>query len=367
MNFTQEQLNKLQEAAKERTVRTQTVEYGMDTIVKRIDDNIIKLNPDYQRHHRWSDEASSRLIESIILNIPIPYIYISRDIDVDEEVEDTARYTVIDGQQRLTAIYNFMKGNLRLSGLKALDGLSGVDINSLPSFLSRRLDERTIKCLIIDSTVDRQVKYDIFERLNTGSIELSNQEVRNAIYRGKFNEMIKDLAKYKNFKEMLYLTYEPGEDLSSKEKEMEDVEIVLRFFSFSYNEGYKEYNGDLKDFLNRKMDYFNKLDSETLAKIKKTFIETIDNIYNNLDEKWFAKYKVDNGVRRVTSKFNVSVYDAIAVASAIECKFDFLTRENLNKKFDSREFSVCLEGSTTDVKKVVARIDILRGLLRDGN
>ncbi|NOR45800.1 MAG: hypothetical protein GQ534_09470, partial [Candidatus Delongbacteria bacterium] len=79
-------LNKIQQKAKERTVRTQNIEYDLETLVKKIKKGIIKLNPDYQRKHRWSIGFSSRLIESLILNIPIPIVYISQDVDVDEEI-----------------------------------------------------------------------------------------------------------------------------------------------------------------------------------------------------------------------------------------------------------------------------------------
>ena len=150
------------------------------------------MDPEYQRRHRWSDETASRLIESLILNIPIPVVFLSQDVDVDDEVEDsTSRYTVIDGQQRLTAIYEFMKNKLALSGLDTLSELNGSYHKDLPPFLTRRLEERTIKCLRIDSTVDAQVKFDIFERLNTGSVKLESQELRNATARGPFNDAIK--------------------------------------------------------------------------------------------------------------------------------------------------------------------------------
>ena len=199
-------LDNVQQKARERTVKTQNVEYDLDTLVKRVKRGSIKLDPEYQRRHRWSAETSSRLIESLILNIPIPVIFLSQDIDVDEEVEDsTSRYTVIDGQQRLTAIYDFLSNNLELSGLETLSELNGLTYKSLPSFLIRRLEERTIKCLRIDSTVDEQVKFDIFERLNTGSVKLESQELRNATARGPFNDAIKEWAKIKSFRKMLQI------------------------------------------------------------------------------------------------------------------------------------------------------------------
>src|SRR5690606_28804738 len=117
-------LSILQEKAKERTVKTQSIEYDIETLIKKIDKNIIKLDPEYQRIHRWDDKTSSKLIESLILNIPIPTIYISQDIDVDVETDgDEFRYSVIDGQQRLTAIKNFLKNKFQLEGLDTLNEL----------------------------------------------------------------------------------------------------------------------------------------------------------------------------------------------------------------------------------------------------
>jgi uncharacterized protein with ParB-like and HNH nuclease domain len=128
-----ENLDTIQQKARERTVKTQTVEYDLDTLAKRIDRNSIKLDPDYQRRHRWPVETSSRLIESLILNIPIPVIFISQDVDVDAEVpEETSRYTVIDGQQRLTAIHDYLRNKFALEGLETLSELNGTMYSQLP-------------------------------------------------------------------------------------------------------------------------------------------------------------------------------------------------------------------------------------------
>ena len=127
------QLDLIQQKARERTVKTQNVEYDLFSLKRLISKNSIKLDPDYQRRHRWPIETSSRLIESLILNIPIPVIFISQDIDVDDEIEDAvSRYTVIDGQQRLTAIYNFLNGDYALVGLEALPELDGMFYKDLP-------------------------------------------------------------------------------------------------------------------------------------------------------------------------------------------------------------------------------------------
>ena len=243
-------LETLQSKAKERTVKTQSIEYDLETLVKKIQKGIIKLDPDYQRRHRWENTTSSRLIESLILNIPIPVIFLSYDIDVDTN-EEGARYSVIDGQQRLTAILRFFENKIPLEGLDILEDLEGCFYKDLPPFLLRRLEERTIKCLRIDSTIDPQVKFDIFERLNSGAIKLESQELRNAVLRGPFNTKCKELAQDSNFKKLLQITTDKSEE-NSKVKKMEDVELVLRFFAL-IEDHYKSYKKtkekQFKDFL----------------------------------------------------------------------------------------------------------------------
>ena len=266
-------LDSIQQKARERTVKTQNAEYDLETLVKRIKNKTIKLDPDYQRRHRWASTTSSRLIESLILNIPIPVVFISQDVDVDEEVSDSApRYTVIDGQQRLTAIYEFMTNSLSLEGLETLSELNGAFYKDLPPFLTRRLEERTVKCLRIDSTVDAQVKFDIFERLNTGSIKLESQELRNVTARGAFNDKIKDLAKGATFRNLIQVdTSHPDEN--AKVKKMEDAELVLRFFALRY-QGHEKIKKGFKEFLTKSLEEFNLLSKEEIDRRAR---ETLNN------------------------------------------------------------------------------------------
>ncbi|WP_413516903.1 DUF262 domain-containing protein [Photobacterium phosphoreum] len=346
-------LDELQSKAKERTVKTQTIEYDLETIVKKINRNIIKLNPDYQRKHRWSDEASSKLIESLILNIPIPFIYISQDVDVDEEIEDDiSRFSVIDGQQRLTAIFKFFNNQYSLSDLEVLSPLNGCFYNDLPPFLIRRLEERSIRCLRIDSTVDQQVKYDIFERLNSGSVKLEPQELRNATCRGPFKELIKKLAKEKFF--VLNANLSEG---SKRVIKMEDEELVLRYFAITYRDGYLDYKGGFKKFLTSKMITFNKLSAETLNDFENEFngvMKLLNDVMKNLP---FAKYNFDKNELSKMSNFNVSVFDAIISLgrkSYLENKK--LDRNLILKLFEDRDFFNACEGSTNDVSKLTTRI-----------
>lgn len=364
-----ENLEKLQIVAKERTVKTQNIEYDLETLVKKIKKGIIKLNPDYQRNHRWTDSESSRLIESLILNIPIPTVYLSQDVDVDEEVEDdVARYSVIDGQQRLTAIYGFMTNAYELEGLEVLELLNGSYYKDLPPFLIRRLEERTIKCLRIDSTVDPQVKFDIFERLNSGAVQLESQELRNAIYRGKFNEIIKDLAKNENFRKLLGVDLRNPEE-NNKVKKMQDVEYVLRFYSYMGGEG-ENMKKSFKDFLSEQMDKFNKYDDDKLNRMKKHFEIVMEFIFNHLGADAFAKYKVEDNNLKLQSHFNAAVYDAISIAISdriMENDKFVITSEmkrGLKQLFFDSDFVDSINGSTNDKSKILKRIKMVKGVLK---
>ncbi|XZJ13863.1 DUF262 domain-containing protein [Clostridium perfringens] len=361
-----EKLKMLQQTAKERTVKTQSIEYDLETLVKKIKKGFIKLNPDYQRNHRWKESTSSKLIESLILNIPIPVIYLSEDVDVDDDVDDDiARYSVIDGQQRLTAITDYMSNKFALTDLDVLSDLNGSFYNDLPPFLIRRLEERTIKCLRIDSTVDSQVKYDIFERLNSGAVELTAQELRNAIYRGNFNNLIKELAKDSNFRKLLNISGDL--ENNTKVKKMEDIELVLRFFALD-NENYNNLKKGFKKFLSSEMEKFNKYNTEQLKEMEKRFRKTMKIICDSLGELAFAKYKYEKGKYIKMSNFNAAVYDAIAISVSSELvaknkKIDQKKVDELKKLFSNKKFFDAVSGSVNDKEKVKTRIKLVTEVL----
>lgn len=365
-------LDSLQNKARERTVKTQSIEYDLETLVKKIKNNVIKLDPDYQRRHRWPNTTSSKLIESLILNIPIPIVYLSYDIDVDAN-EEGARYSVIDGQQRLTAIANFFNNKFVLEGLEILADLDGCFYKDLPPFLLRRLEDRTIKCLRIDSTLDPQVKYDIFERLNSGSVRLESHELRNAILRGPFNTMCKDLSKDTNFRLLLQIPEEKSND-NSKVKKMEDVELVLRFFSL-INGNYKSYKKtkekQFKDFLSDSLGEKNSLSKETLDELAKLFKKVMAVIVEYFGSTAFAKFKFENSKFVKQSTFNAAVYDALTVSIASEVNLGtgkpLITAKQISdfkSLFKNSLFHDYVSGSILDSAKLVSRIDMAREVFK---
>jgi hypothetical protein len=360
----------IKEKAKERTVRTQSIEYDLETLVKKISIGTIKLEPGYQRRHRWKLETSSRLIESLILNIPIPLIYLSADVDVDIETEE-ARYSIIDGQQRLTAICEFFKNMYALKGLTCLDLLNEYYYKDLPAFLIRRLEERTIKCLRIDSTLDSNVKIDIFERLNSGSVILEPQELRNAVCMGPFNELCKSLSQDANFRKLLQIN-ETKLEKNSKVKKMEDVELVLRFYAlmddkyiqFKKSKGYR-----FRDFLTDQLDKGNEMDEKALDDFAHAFLETMREIIKNFGPIAFAKYEFGNNKLKNQSKFNAAVYDSLAISvySEIISKHRNISpdmKEKFHNLFKDEKFHDSVSGSILDSAKITYRIDEARKVFR---
>jgi len=361
-------LSTLQEKARERTVKTQSIEYDLETLVKKIDKGIIKLDPDYQRRHRWDDKTSSKLIESLILNIPIPTIYISQDVDVDSETEQY-RYSVIDGQQRLTAMYNYLKGKFSLIGLDTLDELNGCFHQDLPPFLTRRLEERTVKCLRIDSTIDAQVKIDIFERLNSGSVKLEPQELRNAVYSGRFNHLCKNLSTNISFRILLQINTDQP-DSNIRVRKMEDVELVLRFFSL-IDENYQNYkktkDKGFIDFLSENMEIGNNFTDEQLSKFKDEFETTMKTILRDFGPTAFAKYKYDDGEYKLQSKFNVAVFDALATSChdlIFRDKIIQFKDKDFKSLFSESEFYEAISGSYLDANKLKFRIEHTKATLK---
>lgn len=373
MEISEQNLAKIKVKAKERTVRTQAIEYDLETLVKKINMGIIKLEPGYQRRHRWDIPTSSRLIESLILNIPVPLIYLSADVDVDVETEES-RYSIIDGQQRLTSICGFFKNEYALTGLNCLELLNGYYYQDLPAFLNRRLEERTIKCLRIDSTLDSNVKIDIFERLNSGSVELGAQELRNAVCMGPFNELCKILSQNANFRKLIQVNGKNEAELNknSKVKKMEDVELVLRFYALiddKYNQFKKSKNYRFRDFLTDELDKGNEMNDEELHGFASTFLKTMQVIIENFGPIAFAKYEFGNNRLKSQSKFNAAVYDALAIAvySEIISKngtINLSMKEKFHDLFKNEKFYDSVSGSILDSAKITYRIDETRKVFR---
>lgn len=197
-----------------------TKEPTIEQLLRRVGEDALDLAPDFQRHaNLWKDENKSRLIESIMIRIPIPAFYI------DGSNED--RWLVVDGLQRLSALKQFiLDKTLRLTGLEYLTSLEGKVYDEIDRRYQRRLEETQLTVYIIEKGTPPEVKFNIFKRINTGGLSLSPQELRHALNPGRSGHFLTELASSNEFKEIVKLT-------DAKIMRMVDREFVLGFLAFS--------------------------------------------------------------------------------------------------------------------------------------
>lgn len=219
----------------------------VDLLLVRLREGELDLSPDFQRRDNiWDKKRKSSLIESMLLRIPIPSLYVSEDKE--------GNYTVVDGLQRLCAIAHFVdvaalnkavKGSLdpmRLIGLQSLEKYEGRSFAELPRPLQRRISETELTLHVIRPSTPEDVKFNIFSRINQGGLPLTAQEIRNAIYKGSWRDKVRRLAESPEFLQ--------ATDRKIKIERMEDIELVLRFVAHFTLDVKRKDDENLDDFLN---------------------------------------------------------------------------------------------------------------------
>jgi len=255
-----------------------TREPTIEQLLRRIDEEALDLAPDFQRQADiWKPDVKSRLIESILIRIPLPAFYI------DATNED--KWLVVDGLQRLSALKHFIsdKSNnrLRLSGLEYLTDLEGKTYDDLERRHQRRIEETQVTVYLIEKGTPPEVKYNIFKRINTGGTPLSPQELRHALNPGQASKFLAKLSKGIEFQQVVNLS-------ESKKKRMDDREFILGFLAFTLT-SYKDYDGNRDSFLSQALFKANHLPEEELKLIENNFKKAMISAYNIFGENAFRK------------------------------------------------------------------------------
>src|ERR1022692_4031526 len=211
--------------------------------------NELHRAPEYQRKFRWDEEAESRLIESLLLGLPVPNIFVATNPD--------GSWEVVDGLQRVSTLIHFASDSrpqmdeigkaqsLSLTRLQKLTTFNGLTFHGLPTPVQLAFTKRGMGVTALSDKSDPQARFDTFERLNRGSVELSSQEVRACIYQGKFNDLLRELAEYPSFRSLVKLQKKNEENATREE-------LVLKFFAYLY--GRNQFRGAVKEFLNDFME-----------------------------------------------------------------------------------------------------------------
>lgn len=288
----------------------QTTEYPLDDImvrsetravsevVKRIQRKRFFMAPDFQREFVWEPARQSKLIESCIMRIPLPVLYVAEG--------DDGRIVVVDGLQRLTTFVRFIEDDLKLTGLGEGHPLNGKRYSELPVNLQERVEDTQLTLYILDKNAPQRAKLDIFERVNSGSA-LTRQQMRNALYNGPGTRWLYKMVHQSEFLEAT------GSSLNRKT--MRDREAVNRFAAFHIFGADAYDTGDMDDFLARAIEHLNGKDDGWLKSLGRRFRLSMRNNYALFDRHAFRKSLAWDQERR--SLINISLFDVMSTMLSV--------------------------------------------------
>lgn len=335
-------------SARERRLVTQSYDLSVNTLVEQWDDKTLTL-PEIQRQYVWDNARASRLMESLLLNVPIPVVYFS-------ETED-GNYLVIDGHQRIQSIVRFLDNRFALSGLKIFGDLNGKRYHQLTERDQRQLRTRVIRAIIIAADSDPMMKFEVFERLNTGSIALNAQEVRNSTHRGPMNELIKELTDNITFRKCIGSV--------KPRPRMVDNELILRYLAL--HRGWSDYRPPLKRFLNEYMRESNQWDPLEIQNVRVMFANSCETLWHVLGHGAFrlidaSGKPIDRSVNRALAEVQLAAFSWVKNTDEIPDLKDALLQEISALSKDST-FLDSLQRATGDRKRTHRRLGMFADAL----
>ncbi len=311
-------------------------------IVKRIEAGRYAMNPDFQRDFVWRTDKQSKLIESCIMRIPLPVLYVAEG--------DDGRITVVDGLQRLSTFASFLSNNLKLSGLGKDHPLEGKRFIDLPINLQERIEDTQLTLYILDKSAPEAARLDIFDRVNSG-IPLSRQQMRNALYNGPATRWLTDQAKSESF-----LSATGG---SLAQETMRDREAINRFVAFSIL-GWETYTGDMDLFLANALGALNRSSESQRDALANAFESSMSINEFLFGRHAFRKSLVEGQVDTYRSVINISMFDTFSVfmakldSGAAAASADAL-RQRIYHLMRTVEFTDAITLSTNSTRQVRTR------------
>ncbi|MER8509164.1 DUF262 domain-containing protein [Mesorhizobium sp. M0199] len=336
---------------------------------------VLNLRPEYQRRLRWNTAQKSKLIESLLLNIPVPPVFLYES--------DAARYEVMDGQQRLNAVKEFIAGDFALSSLTVLEPLNGIRYSRCPPRIKRALDRASLSAIVLllesasESAGNRlsmtDIRRFIFDRLNTGGTKLNPQEIRNALNPGPLNRIIVELTRNKLFTEVFdipaYVETDPNDYYENPQRQkntlyasMADCQLVLRYFALKDDTNIR---GSMKSMLDRAME--KELTDPEADALRQEYIDRFTFLYTLFEKKPFLLPPDEKGRERVSA----AIYDSSMVAISdlwahrTEIMADAAAvRSRMMDTAANPDLLPILTGQGNTATAVKQRIALLRGILR---
>ena len=317
-------------------------------VVRRIDRDRFVMDPDFQRDFIWPEDKQSKLIESVIMRIPLPVFYLAED--------DEGRSIVVDGLQRLSTFKSFLGDGLKLR-LPERPELNGKRFSDLSSKLQNRIEDCNLTLYGIDSKVPERARLDIFERVN-GGVPLTRQQMRNSLFMGPATQFLKRESKTDIFKEAT------GGSLSSKT--MRDREFVNRFCAFHIM-GFEDYRGDMDNFLAESLRVMNKFLPEELSNLSKDFRRGLENNFRLFKRHAFRKYTVGESRRSV---LNASIWDVMSTGlsrypSSVVDRHSNRFVHRVSQLLANEDFIAAITYSTNQTRRVQSRFNMAEAVFKE--
>lgn len=329
-------------------LKTDRLDMSFGEMMNLYQEDVLIIQPEYQRAYRWSEEQKTKFIESILLGIPIPPIFVAEDND--------GKWELVDGLQRVSTILSFFgllkndikrKNNFKLTTSDLINNLlEGVDINTLPLKLKLTIQRAVCRVEILRWDSQTDMRYQLFNRLNTGSSPLAPQEIRNCIFTGSFNNLLQELAKNSDFNKLINPT----------DKQIDEMfleELVLRFFAFKDNFNDLVIENSIQDFLS---SYMKNISQKTLDLeiYKQDFIKVIDFLSQDLFD--YKIFRAKNGL------FTPNIYDTVMFMSyKFSEKFknnEQLFKEKINMLDNDNDYKEASGASTYASQRMKKKIEV---------
>jgi len=318
--------------------------------------SLVILDSDFQRKGVWDSQRKRELIESVLMGLPLPIFYFNED--------KKGRLIVIDGRQRLTTLFEFMDNKFYLDKLKILDDFNNNKFKDLDPILQAKIEDYQIMAHVIQPPTPDRIKFDIFDRVNRGGLQLNKQEIRNALYQGNATKLLSSLSNLPAFKIAT-------ENNFIKDKRMKDRYLLLRFIAFYlyYNKKlYKEnelyqYTSDIDEFLGLTMEHLNSLDQIEINEIEKVTTDALEQVNFYLGINAFRLLDLDTNGKLKRYPININIFESIMYSMTLLpfCNQDL--KESIKIKYDqmknSQEFRNSITNHRDNVIKVTERYNII--------
>lgn len=314
-------------------------------LVDEIREKELIVRPSFQRNQVWDVGRKSKFVESILLNIPIPTLFFADDED---------KKVVVDGQQRLLALKEFLDNAYPLTRLEVLAPLNGKRFDALSERQQRIIRNRTLRCLVISAGSDSEIRFQVFERLNQGGVPLNAQEVRHCVYRGDLNDLLHELVKDRTWLRLYRRT--------TPHPRMIDCELVLRFFALC--DALPTYTPPLKSLLTNFMTRRRHLSDSELGRLRQRFLSAVKGVeIAHPDQPFRRVSRMDNGITYDRS-LNRAVFDIQMLACGmIEHGWLSENAENIREVFrklciTDERFADSVSRATADKKRFDYRLRV---------